>query len=513
MIPVQVSGSIGWLHLPEKRPSATRGVVLCATLGNEAMNVHRAWVMLAETLAASGLPTLRFDYPGTGDSVMNESEGLCLADWTRSITDAAAWLQANAGVTEIYLCGLRAGAALATIAAPLVPGLAGLALLAPVVSGRSYMREQVITARAWDAIWMVNQPIEQDCWFEAAGLRVPISLKRDLDAIDLRKLPTCPAPRVLVMDPVNTLPVQAVTERLATLGAEVAGVPFPGYEALLRDALYSEVPHAAHNEVAAWMTAEQIAGEADPFTTPAVLPCLDLNQATEAPVRFGPDSRLFGVFCAPRGGFKSIVSLLILNTGGHRHVGHSRFAVSFARRLAELGIPSLRMDASGIGDSDPGCGDAGQFYDASGQTDGKAAIDWLVAAGGGKVVVLGLCSGAYTALHLGVQDERIAGIVVGNLQRFVWTSGTSLRVVQRTTRRTTRFYMENIGSKAVWHRLLRADIDVFGIGRTLAGRVLRRVRSRLDSAARPARKPEPLRSRCAAGSTSCDSAAFPCCTH
>ena len=70
MIPVVFDGCFGWLH-----PAAgNRGVVLCAPHGYEELCVHRQWASLAERLAAAGLPTLRFDYRGTGNSVGDDEE-------------------------------------------------------------------------------------------------------------------------------------------------------------------------------------------------------------------------------------------------------------------------------------------------------------------------------------------------------------------------------------------------------------------------------------------------------
>ncbi len=73
--PLYIGGCFGWLHepLPERR--TRRAVVLCPPIGNEACNVHRPLVVLAEMLAREGLPTLRFDYPGTGDSILDDEAG------------------------------------------------------------------------------------------------------------------------------------------------------------------------------------------------------------------------------------------------------------------------------------------------------------------------------------------------------------------------------------------------------------------------------------------------------
>src|SRR5689334_7874044 len=65
MNPVELEGCLGWIH-PGKR---ARGAVLCGALDYEGLCTYRAWWSLAGRIAAAGCPTLRFDYPGSGDSL------------------------------------------------------------------------------------------------------------------------------------------------------------------------------------------------------------------------------------------------------------------------------------------------------------------------------------------------------------------------------------------------------------------------------------------------------------
>jgi len=60
--PVSIGQNFGWLH----HANGDRGVVMCAAMGYEALCAHQSWRVLADGLAAAGLPTLRFDYPGGG---------------------------------------------------------------------------------------------------------------------------------------------------------------------------------------------------------------------------------------------------------------------------------------------------------------------------------------------------------------------------------------------------------------------------------------------------------------
>ena len=72
---------------------------------------------------------------------------------------------------------------------------------------------------------------------------------------------------------------------------------------------------------------------------------------SERVVTFGGQGELVGVLSQPDVVRPSAPWVLLWNTGLHPRVGPCRLNVQLARRLAALGIPSLRFDLSGLGDS------------------------------------------------------------------------------------------------------------------------------------------------------------------
>src|SRR5271154_6978 len=126
--PVFFDGCFGWLHLAPHGPAASVAVLLCPGLTTDGVTGHRSLRLLGDALAADGYPTLRFDYPGTGDSC-----DFCAADpwttWQQSIQIAADWLRQHSGAQRIVLCGLRFGAMLAASVAEVRNDVAGLILL------------------------------------------------------------------------------------------------------------------------------------------------------------------------------------------------------------------------------------------------------------------------------------------------------------------------------------------------------------------------------------------------
>lgn len=57
-----------WLHMPWNLQAGDFGMVLCPPLGIDYVNTYPALRHLADRLAARGIPVLRSDYSGTGNS-------------------------------------------------------------------------------------------------------------------------------------------------------------------------------------------------------------------------------------------------------------------------------------------------------------------------------------------------------------------------------------------------------------------------------------------------------------
>ncbi len=133
----------------------------------------------------------------------------------------------------------------------------------------------------------------------------------------------------------------------------------------------------------------------------------------ESVLEFGPDNKLVGILCRPDhpASAGSHVTVLITNAGIIHRVGANRIHVGIARALAATGIPCLRYDLPGIGDSDR-VGSGGSLESEQvGAT--IAALDALTETGiGGPFVLMGLCSGADHSLRVACTDSRIAGAVL-----------------------------------------------------------------------------------------------------
>src|SRR6202163_5118052 len=138
----------GWLHQPVSGHTADVGLVICKPFGYEVMCSHTSLRAFADSAAEMGVPALRFDYCGTGDSADIEPQADQLQVWTKDVLAAIAELQRRTGVERVCLFGLRLGALLAALAASQSESVSSLVLIAPVISGRRYLRELRMTQLA-----------------------------------------------------------------------------------------------------------------------------------------------------------------------------------------------------------------------------------------------------------------------------------------------------------------------------------------------------------------------------
>lgn len=133
----------------------------------------------------------------------------------------------------------------------------------------------------------------------------------------------------------------------------------------------------------------------------------------EAIFRYGKDQHSLGILTTPANVSASREDLpiaVIFNAGLLHRSEPYRLNVTIARRLAGLGLHTLRVDLAGKGDSPTREGVANRE---------SVAIDWadirheLVRLFGDRTFVLmGICSGADNAIKLAVADDQVVGLVL-----------------------------------------------------------------------------------------------------
>jgi len=170
--------------------------------------------------------------------------------------------------------------------------------------------------------------------------------------------------------------------------------------------------------------------------------------ADVAPIVFRcADHDCVGMLHAPA--TASARGILIVVGGPQYRAGSHRQFVHLARDLAAAGVPTLRFDYRGMGDSD---GAARTFEDIG--TDIRAAIDELQRCHTGieQVILWGLCDAATAAAFYAAADARVAGLILVN----PWV---------RTEQGIARSYLRNYYGRRLldadfWKQLLTGRIRV-----------------------------------------------------
>lgn len=480
MIPVAIAGCAGWFH---PAPGG-RGVVLCPPWGFEALCVHRSLRRLADELAAHGLPCLRLDLPGCGDS-LDPLPGTPLVEaWLDAIAAAATWLRARGGVGQIALVGFRLGALLAAEVAARLGDIERLALLAPPASGRACLRE----LRAWARLAEGSpgdhgSAVLAEGGIVAGGFLLEAPASAALERLDPLARAVPPARRLLLLErPEVRLPAGTLTG-WRRAGAVIEVGPMHGYAELVRDPLLSHPPADGFAGLTEWLA------DGAPAPPPRLVRALDLPPArlsgsgfVEELRRFGAGERLVGVLTRPVGaaepGFDR-PALLILNTGATHRVGPGRAAVELARAAARHGIATLRMDLGGIGDSDLPPGEQRpDIYRRSALDEVRAGLGLLAQEGWQRVVAVGVCSGAFMAFHAARSEPNLVGLVLVNLPRFAWRPFHPLVFVR------TRAILAMLTQVGIWCQGLRGRGDLVPAMQVLSERLAARLALRLPRAAR-----------------------------
>ncbi|MFP5392976.1 MAG: hydrolase 1, exosortase A system-associated, partial [Gammaproteobacteria bacterium] len=171
------------------------------------------------------------------------------------------------------------------------------------------------------------------------------------------------------------------------------------------------------------------------------------------------DDWLTGVVHLPAA--PAVRGVLIVVGGPQYRAGSHRQFTLLARALAQEGIPVMRFDVRGMGDSE---GEPRDFTDL--QDDLRAAIDAFQAAAAVQDVVLwGLCDGASAAMLYAAGDARVRGLAL--LNPWARTESGAARATLK------HYYASRLLQPGLWRKIASGQFDV----RTALGSLLSLLRS------------------------------------
>jgi len=501
----------GWLHRPGAVNAARIGLVVCKPFGYEAVCAHRSVRAFSEAAANLGVSVLRFDYAGTGDSAELDPEADQLEVWVQDVMAAVDTLRRLADVERVYVLGFRLGALLATLAAIRCQDVSGLMLVAPIISGRRYLRELRMTRMAATIGSEPTEPSDRpagaaDARMEVSGFFFSAATLASLAQVDLKAPRVPPAADILVVDG-NKMPVAGGwVDELGALGARATYRALPGLVEMIMTA--PQFATTAQEMVAAmgdWLTqlrdrapiapergAAQRGGESAKVPASAVMNlCFaelgEQKLVTERPVFLASETVLFGIVTEPEETAARLGGVILINAGADYHIGASGIYVELARRWARRGYVVLRMDLAGLGDSATRCGQPDNVvFPPAALEDIRAAIEWMRSRRGlNELTICGVCSGAYHALRAGVVALPVKRILMVNPETFFWNESMSIYDMHLSeVVRGPAIDRGKLLSAGAWKRLLRGQIDVRYVLRRYARRVFLAVESIFRDAAR-----------------------------
>lgn len=477
-MPTKEGPLAAWLHLPAEGARGGQLAVLCYPIGFEYTHAYRTLRRLADGLAAKGVMVLRFDYQGSGNSP-GDTERADLANrWMRDIENVVGFGRSELGATRVTLVGLRLGGLLAAAVAKSTDADA-LVLWSPIVKGRRYMRE-------WQALARVGGPTDEDV-LEAGGFVLPQDAATEIGALGLDSVDMPEGLEVLWVKR-DDLPEKDVSEVLGERVSSFDAIATEGFADMIAEPHFTEIPHSTVAAIAAWTTresAEEGAGkrshaDAGRFERTRIDADTGIREQL---VTVTAEHPLFGVLTSPAtGAAPDAPLLLLLNAGSVHTVGPNRIYVEIARELARQGVPSLRLDLRNLGDSlqDPGP-DENHPYPDTAVADAMAAIAWAGEHHTGRIVVGGICSGAFTAYQTAVSapDSGATEYLPINPLTFEWREGMSLATPPpgQVAARETQYYRSAVRDPARWKKLARGQVDFRAIGTFIGRRFVDRVRA------------------------------------
>lgn len=451
------------LHSPDG--PARGGVVLCNAVGFEGQTAYRALWLLAEKLTNRGFAVVRFDYYGTGDSDGDPVDVDMVGMWQESLHGAVEALRSAADLESVTLVGLRFGAALAQLVARERDDIDALAMWWPVLSGSLFARE-LRAASMFETSTRSHPDLPTDGkprGLEVVGYEFWKPTLDSMRAIDLEASEQpAGAPRALFLERDGEHRCKALAETWSALGTQVDRSEAPGYgDFMIDDETKSVTPVEAVQQIVEWidggapaaMTATDSPSALRPYT-----PTIELSGGVQEAVTT-IDGALCNIVSLPGSHAQAKTGVVIVTLGATARSGPGRLHTRLARHWAALGFPVARVDLAGAGESLNGVDPLawGRPYGRQRIAEVVSSAKWFVETQGlERVVLFGLCSGAYNAFHAALAGAPASAVVLVNPWIFYLENDEGFEGSLNLAIGSGYQLQRGLGSREKWLNLIRS---------------------------------------------------------
>jgi pimeloyl-ACP methyl ester carboxylesterase len=431
-----------------------RGVLICAPLGYENVIYHRQLAILARRIAAKGTPTLRFDWPGCGDSAGDDLDPELIPRALASVEAAVETLRDRAGVEHVDIVGLRIGATLAASVVGRAKHVGSLALWDPFPSGKAYLRN----LRAFERLARKSKAWTKDDSYEAAaGFRLSRETVAALESLDLLQC-DLGVPRRVFLGYRDGAAATKIADQLAAQGHDVTTAELEGLREVALGWAERPVPVSSFEAIEHWLGLPDLAaGEAFPVLAGSRERFSGVqleNGVHEDPVLLSDGTPMLGFVSLPPTESPGRSWVLFVPNRYARRIGPNGLYRRWARSWAEAGLPSFRVDVNGTGDAGGPDGETDRdMYQPHCVDDVVRALDFLRDEfDGDRAAVVGLCSGGYLGFHAALRHEMVKDVFLLNPQMLLWTDvETSVTMATKLRGRMVR--------PRSWLRFLRSPVE------------------------------------------------------
>ena len=464
-----------WYLVPE---SIYAPVLIVPPVGPEYMHCHTSLRRLSLELQRAGIPSLYFDWPGYGNSSGDSLSSEIVQSWIDTTKYLCAWLNEATGHLPA-LISLRSAALLSQNC--LAENLVSANIWwYPYTQGRSLVRDlQLIDAH-------LGCEDSSGKTLVGGGYTMLNSAAEDLQKLKLNVSKPGKVQRSLVLRGPEQRTIAAV-KQLTEFGLAVEVMEASGLKSMARQAELSITPKEDITAIVDWCLKNEATPHHLSHQTGSLL---QSEEYQESVLELDHNSGLFAIHTEPLEIRQKKICLLMPNTGSGHHVGPNRLHVELARSAAQKGYGMVRMDISNLGDSDT-MGDVlnSDAYTTTAAEEILSAAYKLRQEGYERILVLGLCAGAYSSFQSLLHDdtELLDDVILINPRALYWSVGQNASVPESEQRDVERKeYANNWKSLSSWYGLVINPEKWLRVGFTVCRMLVQKTLHMLPEALKPA---------------------------